>query len=325
MLDVITIGDCMLDTFLVIDHEEASLQCDLKKENCLLCLNYADKIPIRETGQSVGGNAANLAVALKKLGLKTAIVSELGDDINGQIIKNELEKSGVNIDNLKISPNLETRYSVILGFQAERTVLSYYSKRNYSLPSLPPSQWLYYTSLGKSFEKLQDQLQKYLQKNSTIKLAMNPGSHQLKKNLAKTKQILPKVNLLFVNKEEAGRLVGKKKKITEYFSALHKIGIKIAVITDGAKGSYASNGQEKYFMPIFPIKPVDKTGAGDAYASGFMAAHLKNKNLAEAMAWGTANAGHVTTKIGAEHGLLNEKSLQKILKKYPHIKAKKIS
>ncbi len=325
MFDVITIGDCMLDTFLVIDHEEARLQCDLNKENCLLCLNYADKIPIRETGQSVGGNAANLAVGLKKLGLKTAIVSELGDDINGHIIKNELEKSSVNTTNLKINAGQETRYSIILGYQAERTVLSYYTKRNYRLPTLPPSRWIYYTSLGQGFEKLQDQLTKHLQKNPQTKLALNPGSYQLKKNLPKIKQILPKTNLLFVNKEEAARLVGKKKKITEYFTALHKLGIEMVVITDGTNGSYASNKQEQYFMPIFPIPAVDKTGAGDAYASGFLAAHLENKKMNEAMYWATANAGGVTREIGAEHGLSNQAGIEKILKKYHNIKAKKIS
>lgn len=324
MYDVITIGDCTMDTFIVIDHDEASLQCGLKRENCLLCLNYADKIPIKQTGQSVGGDAANVAVALKKLGLNTAIASELGNDINGHIIKNELEKTGVGAKMLKMLPGKETRYSVILGYQGERTVLSYYCKRDYSMPALPAAKWIYYSSLGKTFEKIQNKLIKHMAKHPSVRLAVNPGSWQMKNGLNKIKQILPLTDLLFVNKEEAAILLGKKKTISGYLISFLNLGIGTAVITDSTNGSYASNGKKKYFMPIFPALTVDKTGAGDAYASGFLGALLYGKSIPEAMTWGTANACAVTTKIGAEHGLLDKKQILKTIKKYKNIRPKMI-
>lgn len=324
MFNVITIGDCTIDTFLIIDQDEAKLQCDLNHDNCLLCLNYADKIPIKNTEQAIGGNAANLAVGLKKLGLETAVITELGDDINGHIIKNELEKNEVNTNLLKILPNRETRYSVILSFQSERTVLSYHAKRNYSLDTIPPTEWVYYTSLGENFEKTQDKLSIHLNKNPKLRLAMNPGSYQLKKNIKKIKAILPRVDLLFVNKEEASTILGKKKSIVDYLNYFIKLGIETVVITDGTNGSYASRKNEKYFMPIFPILPVDKTGAGDAYATGFMSALILGETLPMAMRWGTGNAGSVTTKIGAEPGLLDKAGINKILKKFPKILPKEI-
>lgn len=314
MFDIITIGDSTLDTFLVID--DATIQCDLQKENCRLCLNYADKIPINNTNQSVGGNAANVAVGCKKLGLKSAIVTELGDDINGFVIKHELESAGVDTKMLKILPGKQTRYSVVLNYKSERTILSYHSQRNYTLPRLSQTKWIYYTSLSQSFEKIQKKLIGHLKKNPDIKLAMNPGSYQIKTGLAKIKQIIPRLEVLLVNKQEAIKLVGKNLAIKSLLNSLSKQGAKIIVITDSTNGSYATDGQNNYFMPASPIKAIAKTGAGDAYTSGFLSAIISGKTIPEAMQWGTANAGGVIQEFGAQKGLLNTKQLSSIIKKY---------
>lgn len=326
MYDIITIGDSTIDSIIIIDHNEAKIQCDLNKDNCLLCLNYADKIPIQKTTQSVGGNAANVASGCKKTGLKTAIVTELGDDVNGFIIKHELERVGVNTNLVKTLKNQETRYSVILNYESERTILSYYVKRNYSLPKLPSTNWIYYTSLGASFENVQTKLLKHLFKHPSVKLAMNPGSYQMKNGLTKLKEILPYVNLLVVNKQEAERLVGKKKTTQSFMKAFHNIGVKIVVITDGLKGSHASKHDEKgiYFMPTYPIKAIARTGAGDAYTSGFLSAILHKKSIPQAMQWGTANAGGVIQEIGAQKGLLTKTGIEKNIKKYKKTKPKLI-
>jgi len=322
MFDIITIGDSTLDTFLVID--EATLNCDLKKDSCFLCLNFADKIPIKNTAQSVGGNAANIAVGAKKLGLQTAIFTELGDDINGHIIKNELKNAGVNTKLIKILKNEDTRYSVILNYKSERTILSYHAPRKYSLPKLPATKWIYYTSLGKSFDGLQTKLESYLKKYPKTKLAVNPGSYQFKNGLNKIKKIFPQTDLLIVNKEETNKLVGKKKTIKNYFKFLHNKGVGTIIITDGTKGSYCSDGTARYFMPSYPIQAIAKTGAGDAYSSGLIAALIHGKSLPEAMQWGTANACGVIRQFGAQKGLLNQRAIIATLRKYPKAKPVKI-
>lgn len=324
MFNIITIGDSTVDNFVVIDHDEASLQCDLKKEHCKICFNYADKIPIKSTAESVGGNAANVAVGAKKLGLQSAIISEVGGDLNGTIIAQALNQAGVNTKLLKISKKQETRFSVVLHYQCERTILSYHVKRNYSLPKLPPTDWIYYTSLGKSFEKLQDQLANYLKKHPKVHLAMNPGSFQINDGLKKIKEILPLTDTLFINKQEAEKIIGKKCNIQSTIKTLLNIGIKTVAITDGENGAWAGNQENIYFMPIYPIPPVAKTGAGDAFASGFLSATILGRHLDEAMEWGTANAAGVVQYVGSQKGLLNRKQISKIITKYPKIKPKKI-
>ncbi len=320
MFDLITIGDPTLDTFIIIDEEAAKLQCNLKHEECLLCLNYADKIPFQKTGQSVGGNAANLAVGCKKFGLKTALIAEIGDDINGQVIKEEIEKNKVNTDYLQMIKNKQTRYSIVLNYKSERTILSYHAKHNYKINKLPNSKWIYYTSLGAGFEKIQKKLIDHLNKNPQTKLAMNPGSYQIKYGLNQIKKLFPHTDLLFVNKEEAQNITQTKKAIPELFQILSKMGIKKIVITDGRNGSYAHDGKKIYFMKPYPIKPIARTGAGDAYASGFLSAIFFGYDFPTALKWGTANAGSVTQKVGAQKGLLNESGIKKIITKYPKIK-----
>ncbi|MBU0597009.1 carbohydrate kinase family protein [Patescibacteria group bacterium] len=322
MFDLITIGDSTIDTFLIID--DAHLGCGLRKEEKLLCLRYADKIPIVHSDQSVGGNAANVAVGAHKLGLQTAIVSELGDDINGHAIKHALSEAGVNTKFVHLLKKEETRYSVVLNYHGERTILSYQAKRNYTFPKLTQSKWIYYTSLTKSFEKIQKKLSTYLIKHSKIKMAMNPGSYQLKHGLNQIRLLLPQTEIMFVNKEEADKIVGKKKNIKKTCQAFLQKGVKTIVITDSIKGSFAGHDKDIYFMPIYPLKAKAKTGAGDAYTSGFLSAIIKDKPIAEAMQWGTANAAGVIQKIGAQKGLLTKTTLEKLIKKYSKIKPYKI-
>ena len=335
--DIIVIGDSIMDTILMID--DAQVQCDLKKEHCQICLNYADKIPISQTVQSLGGNAANIAAGCRALGLKTAIVTELGDDINGAIIKQEFDKIGIDTKFARLNPKNETRYSVVLSYLGERTILSYHAKRKYSLPTLPTAKWLYYTSVVDNFRVLQKQILAYLKKHSDCHLACNPGSYHLKKDLAGFKPVLSMVDLLFVNKEEAEKIVGKEQPITKLLSSLIKamchtcpaqpaggdglkLGVKTAVITDGENGSYAANQTERYHLPAFDVKIISKTGAGDAYASGFLSAIAGGKSLSEAMRWGTANSSGVIQQIGAQTGLLNKNKIERMIKKFAGVKAR---
>ncbi|MBH41801.1 MAG: hypothetical protein CL685_03740 [Candidatus Magasanikbacteria bacterium] len=322
MFNLITIGDCVIDTFLILD--DTSKQCAIAKNKKELRLNFGDKIPISASDQSIGGNAANVAVGATKLSCKTAIITELGDDISGHVIKEALHDSGVNTTLAKIQKNKQTRYSVILHFKSERTILSYQAKRQYTLPKIPKADWIYYTSLSKGFEVIQKKLITHLKKNPDISLAINPGSFQMNAGKSVIKHILPFTTLLVVNKEEAQKLVGKKASIYTLAKSLYKKGVKQIIITDSTNGSYSFDGSQFLFMPTYNIKAVARTGAGDAYTSGVLSALIHKKTLAEAMQWGTANASGVIQKVGAQQGLLSLRKTKAMIKKYKKVVPKKI-
>jgi sugar/nucleoside kinase (ribokinase family) len=320
MYDLITVGDSLIDIFLVLDDGDTNCLLNAKKKQ--LCFNYADKICILNSTHSVGGNAANVAIGAAKLGLKTAIRTEVGDDLNGQAIEQTFDEFGVDTSLLKMHKNKETRYSVVLNYLAERTILSYHAPRKYSLPKLPKTNWIYYTSMGESFEGVQTKLIAYLKKNPATKLAMNPGSYQFKNGLPKIRQMLKFADVLLVNKEEAEKLVGKKGAVKSLFKPLHKFGAKIVVITDSMNGSFVSDGENRLMLKPYPIKPVAKTGAGDAYTSGFLSALVSGRTVEDAMQWGTANAGCVVREFGAQRGLCTKRGVQEVVKKYKNNKPK---
>lgn len=320
MLDLITIGDSVVDTYAMID--ENCPQTHLAQNKKLLCLNYGDKISVFEAGVAVGGNAPNVAIGARRLGAKTAVITELGKDLNAEFILKELKKEKVDSSLVRQQKRNKTRYSLVLNYRGERTILGYHSPRTYSLPSMPGTQWVYYTSLGKDFEKIQSKLIKYLHKHPETKLAVNPGSYQIKQGLESFKQILPKTDLLFINKEEAQIIVGEKMPPKKLLQSIHKLGPKTVVLTDGVNGSFASDGQNMYALPIYPVNNISKTGAGDAYASGFLSALLQKKDLPEAMQWGSANSASVIGHIGAQVGLLNTKQIISYSRRFPSIKPK---
>ncbi|MFB6225839.1 MAG: carbohydrate kinase family protein [Candidatus Paceibacteria bacterium] len=318
--DIITIGDSTVDTFLIIN--EASLEEDLEHDEVKLCFQYGDKVPIEDTHQAVGGNAANVAIGLKKQGYSTAIITEIGGDINGHVIKKKLEKIGVNTDFSKVLEEKDSRYSMILHYKTDRTILSNYVDREYSLGNIPSCELIYYTSLGPNFEILQEELNQYLKQNPDTKLACNPGTYQMKKGMKTIKEILPKVKYLFVNREEAERITGLNStdSIKEIIEALKQIGVETSVITAGSEGAYINHQDQILKMEPYPEQPKGKTGAGDAMASGFLGAILAGKSTKTALKWGTANATGAVQHIGAHEGVLNKEEIQDMIEDYPDIK-----
>lgn len=319
MFDLITIGDSLVDIFFVLD--EHTRGCTLDKTKKKICFDYAEKMSIDQSTHAVGGNAANVAVGAKKLGLKTAIVTQIGDDINGQVVLDALQHAGVDLSLVQIEKNKETRYSVVLNYQSERTILSYHTNRVYTLPHLPETAWIYYTSLGKHFEKLQTKLVAHLKKHPNTRLAMNPGSYQFAHGLTAIQDMLPWVDTLIVNKEEAQKLLGitKKTRVPALLKALASHGPHTIVITDSTHGSYGWQEGNIFHMASFPIVAKARTGAGDAYTSGFLSATMLGTSLEEAMIWGTANAGGVVQEFGAQKGLCSKKRIATIRASYPDI------
>ncbi len=306
---VLTIGDATLDTFLNI--HEATVECDVQKKNCRLCFSYAEKIPIHESIQSAGGNAVNVAVGLSKLGINTAVRSELGKDNNGNLVVETLTKAKVATHELIRDSKHQTRYSVILNFKGERTILGYHPPHHYQPLKLKRKyDWIYYSSHGPSFEIIQTSLLVNLKKNPHTRLVYNPGSYQLKEKISEVKNMLFYTDVLIVNKEEAELLVGKNKETTVLLEQLLKTGPEIVVITDGARGAHAATIEEYAYLAALPVKPISTTGAGDAFSSGFMGALVKGKNLKTALTWGIKNSCSVIKHFGAQVGLLSTKDLK---------------
>ncbi len=318
--ELISIGDCTVDAFIKL--HKASVHCDLNEKNCQICLSFADKIPYESLDVVPAvGNASNVAVGTARLGLKSAIFTAIGRDYYGEQILGVYRKERVGAEFVKINPDVPTNFHFVLMYQAERTILIKQNHYDYfPLESVKGIEWLYLSSLGGSRLPLQAQLAGYIRKNPGIKLGFNPATYEMDPRNSKLREIYRQTHVLFVNREEAQKILRiKNTDVKLLFKGLHKLGAKIILLTDGPDGSYVSDGEEQYYVPIYPDPkpPISRTGAGDASSSGFMAALIHGLTPLEAALWAPINSMNVVQHVGAQTGTLTRPQLLGLLKKAP--------
>jgi ribokinase len=306
--DLLSIGDANLDCF--IEPTESEALCQINDKECLIAFSYADKIPVKSLEFSVGGNAANNAVGVKRLGINSAVVLTIGDDSTGKQIVEKLTEEKVDLTYVIQQPSTSSNFNVAVTYTGERTIFSHKYPRSYEFPvQLPKVPWAYLTSMGDSFRPFYNHIAEWLMKNPEIKLGFNPGSRQIKAGIDAISNIVKLSHAIFVNKQEAEKLTGYETRdnvTKELLKALSGIGPKIAVITDGSNGSYVYDGNKYIHCGVLPVDAYERTGAGDAFGSGFLSAVIKGKPLEEALMWGTVNSASVIGYVGSQHGLLTE-------------------
>ncbi|MBI2644818.1 carbohydrate kinase family protein [Candidatus Uhrbacteria bacterium] len=312
--DIICIGDAGMDAYAGI--HDASLLCNINKTDCWFCLNFAEKIPIEELHFTLGGNGCNVAVGSARLGLKSAFYTIVGTDDTGKKILHTLEYEGVSLEYITSKKNSRSNYAVALMYKKERTILSYHIPRVYALPKFSQTKWIYLTSLGNGFERVYARLLSQL-KQSDIQLAFNPGTRQLRAGRKVLDPILKKTEILFLNKEEGGMVLGKESgyPIEKIAKELHALGPHMVVVTDASHGACGFDGKKIFIQKVLPAKVKEKTGAGDAFATGTVAALIQGKHLGEALIWGAANSASVVEHLGPQAGLLTKQKLLGRIKK----------
>lgn len=329
-LDFLAIGDTVVDAFIRLQN--ASVTCDIDRENCQICMKFADKVPFEfdEILYAVG-NSANAAVSASRLGLKSGLVTNLGKDENGMRCFKELRRNGVNTKYITAHAKFQTNYHYVLWYEDERTILIKHQEYPYKLPKISPPKWMYLSSMASNSLPFHLELIEYLKKNSDVKLSFQPGTFQMKLGKEKLADLYNLSQIFFCNVDESKRILGINSEthveIKELLEKMHALGPKIILITDGPKGAYAYDGTDAWFMPPYPDPkpPYERTGAGDAFASTFTAALALGKTVPEALSWAPINSMSVVQYVGAQKGLLSREKLEEYLKNAPvDYKPKKI-
>jgi len=316
--DFIALGDTVTDAFIRL--KDAATHCNVKTDTCELCVRFGDKVPYESVTVLPGvGNPANAAVSASRLGLKTALATDLGDDSEGDACVEVFKTEGITTDLIKRHAGMKTNYHYVLWYESDRTILVKHENYPYSLPDIKEPKWLYFSSLAQGTEDYHDEVIAYLDKHPDIKLAFQPNTFQIleRERLA---SVYRRSNLVACNIQEAQRILDTKEDDqAKLLDAMHGLGPEIVLVTDGPKGAYVSDGSGKWFMPPYPdpAPPVDRTGAGDAFTSTFVVALTLGKTVAEAIAWAPINSMNVVQKIGAQAGLLTRAELEEYLAKAP--------
>ena len=322
-LDVLSVGDIVTDAFIRLNDDEAKVSKD-EKGNKWLTMPFGVKIPFDhvEVVEAVG-NAANASVSFARLGLNSALHANVGNDQHGRDMLLRLEKEDVDTRLMKINPGKQSNYHYVLWYKEERTILIKHEEYTYHWPHLRPDEmpkWIYFSSISKNAEKFHDELAEWLTRHEDVKLAFQPGTFQIDMGAKRLAALYAETDVLAVNREEAVEITGgDHKNLNELFDKLHALGPKIVAISDGPDGAYASDGTKRLKMPIYPdpSPPYERTGAGDAFTSAFVAALIHGSDIEGALQWGPINSMSVVQHVGAQKGLLTERQLSKLLQNSP--------
>lgn len=317
-LDFVAVGDVVTEPFIRL--KDASTHCKVDQSACELCVRFGDKIPYEsaEIMRAVG-NSANAAVCAARLGLKSALISDIGDDEIGKGNIEELKLNNVITDYIHTHLGLPSNYHYVLWYDVERTILVRHTEFPYQFPlDLPKTKWLYLSSLASNSEQYHKQIMLFLERNPETKLAFQPGTFQMKLGKEKLADLYKRTEFLFCNVEEAQRILGEEEKnLKILLRKMRELGPKNVVITDGIKGAYTYDGQNYLFMPVYPHTPYERTGAGDSFSSTITACLAKGKTLEESLMWAPINSMSVVQYVGAQKGLLTEDKINEFLQKAP--------
>lgn len=284
-------------------------------------MSFGAKIPYESvTVVPAVGNAPNAAVAAARLGLSSALITDLGDDHHGREALATLKKGHVDTSFVRAHEGRATNYHYVLWFADDRTILIKHEQYPYVLPALNDPRWLYLSSLGEHSLPYHKALLAYLNANPEIKLAFQPGTFQIKFGYEQLTGLYQRSSVFLCNVSEARKILKTEElKIENLLQKLHELGPKIVVTTDGPRGAYTYDGKKVWFMPPYPDPkpPLERTGAGDAFSATLIAALALGEPVERALTWAPINSMSVVQQIGAQAGLLDRPTLEDYLAKAP--------
>lgn len=307
MTRILSIGAAVQDVFLS-HSDELKPVSDKAAHEQFLKLELGAKADVNKIDFSTGGGATNASVTFARQGLQAIFMGTIGHDPAGQAVLQDLDNEGVDTKYISYSDTLNTGYSVLLlAPSGERTILTYrgasthYDIRNFDLEGAD-AEWLYVSSMAGNMDVLDKLFQQA--KRDDMKIFFNPGKGELA-NTHALKGLLDDVAVLAVNRDEAAKIVEGSESEELVRHLLHYVPV--AIVSDGPRGVVASDGKTIVTAGMYEDVPViDRTGAGDAFGSGFLSQWAQGKSLKESIIFASANSTSVVSKIGAKAGILHK-------------------
>ena len=256
--------------------------------------------------EAPGGSAANTAVGLARLGVKTGFIGKVARDREGEMLIRSFIEEGVNTDGIVVAPH--GRSGVVIGFVDKAGERALYvdpgvndllSLQEIDLDYASQADLLHLSSfVSEASFKVQKEVVRAL---PDIPVTIDPGMIYARKGLSELKPMIEKCLVFFPNEHEIRILTGKN--YIEGSQILLKKGVKIVAVKLGSRGCYVTDGKEQHIIEPFKVKVVDSTGAGDAFCAGFIYGLIKNMTLRECGILGNFVASRTLMKMGARNGL----------------------
>ncbi|MEE9224004.1 MAG: carbohydrate kinase family protein [Thermoplasmata archaeon] len=263
---------------------------------------------------SPGGSAANTIFALGKLGINCGFVGAIGRDHEGEELKQDFERVGVDV--FKITTLKDVRTGIVVGFvdkSGERALYvspganSELTAEMVDMDYLAACKIAHLSSFvgDDQFNFQKDVIESLAGK---VKVSLCPGTLYIDRGLDQLKPMLKKSDFLFMNKAEVEGLTGKE--YPEGSRELLGLGCGTVAITLGGEGSFIIDSEGEYSVPAVAKEAVDTTGAGDSFAAGFLYGVLLGKSSEQCGMIGNIIASKCVESIGARTNLPTAEEVQ---------------
>ena len=346
-MKALTVGGAMIDTIAVIANERIERMTMRNADTSFLLLEEGRKNDAKDISTHCGGGAVNAAVALARLGHDVSALVKLGQDARAEIILSRLAEEGVSTRFALRDARAPTGASVLVSAHDRNAAIFTFRGANTLLESgdLKKDAFavdlVYVSSLSNEsadcFPRIIEQA-----KAGGALVATNPGIRQLSARQGQFRDCLAKIDILAVNRHEAGALVpwlvahgdeggpaleqspgevppdlarrgfsagGFELSLAGFFRSIRELGPKWIVVTDGKDGAYVSAPSVLLHCPAPPVQVMGTAGAGDAFSATF-AAHIAQSTTPEdAAIAAAANAASVISHLDTQSGLLRRKEL----------------
>lgn len=318
---VLCIGDIFTDVFIKLLESEARIDTDADGSE-RLSIPFGSKPPYERADVVTSvGPSPNAAVSIARLGARVGLMSWLGDDQVGKDSLAYLANEGIDTIPTVVQEGILSNTYYVLRYGADRTILVKNEAYNYDWkePATKPD-WIYLSLTSGDSWPLHEALADYLEQHPEVKFAFQPGTFHFKWGAEKLARLYARAEIVVMNREEAVDVTGKRyDSLKDLADGLHNLGPRYVVITDGAKGSYASHAGRLVTIPNYPdpAPPVDRTGAGDAFASTIVAGLALGNDFDTALTWAPINSMNVVQHLGAQAGLLRAPEVEGYLQNAP--------
>lgn len=257
-----------------------------------------------------GGSPANIAMNVRKLGIRSQLAAAVGDDGLGRFLIGRLRSAGIEPSFVE---TVEEATSLVLLTKSQGTpVPIFYRQADYRLSYRPQldnilrqSRFLHFSCWPLTMAPSRAAIEKMIDaaKQHQVWIGFDPNYHPMlwpkdEDGVSYVKSIIGQVDIIKPSDDDAERLFGKDtpdNQIQKFLS----LGAKLVILTLGKDGAVVSNGRETVRFPTLATEVADTTGAGDAFWSGFYAALVRGHALREAISLGFAVSAYKLKFTGA--------------------------
>ncbi|WP_339158280.1 carbohydrate kinase [Paenibacillus sp. FSL W8-0186] len=288
--DLLAVGELLVD-MISNEYDDGSFECD----------GYT---------KFSGGAPSNIAMNVNRLGIRSEIVSAVGNDGFGTYLLRRLQQEDMDTKGIQ---RVDASTSLVVVTKSRTTPIPiFYRDADYQMTfdasleqRIANSKIVHFSCWPISRTPARHTLEKVIEeaRSQGLLIGFDPNYHPMiwqrgEDGAQYVKSIISKVDVIKPSEDDAERLFGKDEPVKQLEKFL-ELGAKLVIMTLGKDGAIVSNGKETLSFDSLATEIVDTTGAGDAFWSGFYAALIKGHSIREALHLGFAVSAYKLRFTGA--------------------------